>query len=197
MNKFCVDIDFKIPLVRDEASLENFKSGHHHVLTKESDKRQFLNPEIVKIFDDLKLKIWLITIFYKLPDQSNVEGGYNIHIDGDPFLEKDKQLRDVVKINWISNPGDSVMNWYKPKNQIKKEVSSSVVKTFYVKYNIDEVELEYTKSLKNTHIVQVGIPHDVMQVNVPRQCVSVALADQSGKRLTMGEAVEIFKEYII
>ena len=197
MNRYCVDIDFKVPLLRDPLSLEKYKEGHHSVLIEREHKRNFLNPDLLKIFDDLNLRVWLITIFYKIPDSSNVEGGYNIHVDGDPFLPSDKQLRDIAKINWVFNPGDSVMNWYRPKLGVNKEVSTSVVKTYYIKYNIDEVELEYTKKLQGTHIVQIGVPHDVLNVNVPRHCVSVALAHEGGNRLTMAESIDIFKNYII
>lgn len=197
MNKYCVDIDFKVPLLRDPLSLENYKQGHHSVLMDRDHKINFLHPDLLKIFRELDLKIWLITIFYKIPDESNAEGGYNIHVDGDPSIDADKQLRDVAKINWVFNAGDSVMNWYKPKEGVNKDISTSVVKTYYVKYTIDEVELEYTKALHNTHIVQIGVPHDVLNVNVPRHCVSVALAHNNGNRLTMDEAVDIFKKYII
>ena len=51
--------------------------------------------------------------------------------------------------------------------------------------------------MAGTHIVQIGMPHDVTNVNVPRLCVSVALARENGKRLTMDESIEIFKDYII
>lgn len=197
MNKYCVDIDFKVPLLRDPASLEQFKGSHHNVLIKNDQKRNLLHHELLKIFDDLKLKIWLITIFYKLPDESNAEGGYNIHVDGDPTLDHDKQLRDVAKINWIFNPGNSVMNWYTPKPGVDKAMSTSVVNTYFLKYKIDEVNLEYTRALAGTHIVQIGMPHDVINVSVPRLCVSVALAHENGKRLTMDESIEIFKDYII
>ena len=197
MNKYCVDIDFKVPLLRDPASLERFKGSHHNVLIEYDQKINLLHPDLLRIFGDLKLKIWLITIFYKLPDSSNAEGGYNIHVDGDPAVDHDKQIRDVAKINWIFNPGDSVMNWYTPKPDVGKAMSTSVVKTYFLKYNIDEVNLEYTKALAGTHIVQIGIPHDVINVNVPRLCVSVALTQANGKRLTMDESIEIFKDYII
>jgi len=197
MNKYCVDLNFNVPLLRDPLALENYKNNHHSVLISKEHKRNFLHPELLQIFDDLKLTIWLITIFYKIPDASNAEGGYNIHVDGDPFLDPDKQLRDVAKINWIFNPGNSVMNWYKPKEDSFKTMSTSVVKTYYVKYNIEEVELQYTKALTDTHIVQIGMPHDVLNVDVPRHCVSVALAHADNRRLTMAESVDIFKKYII
>jgi hypothetical protein len=197
MNKYCVDIDFKVPLLRDPTSLEKYKNSHHNVLIEKEHKRELLHPDLLKIFDDLKLKIWLITIFYKLPDESNAEGGYNIHVDGDPFLDADKQLRDVTKINWVFNPGISVMNWYTPKEGIDRGVSTSVVKTYYLKYTRDEVNLEHTYALNNTHIVQVGMPHDVTNVVEPRLCVSVALSQQNGKRPTMEESIKIFKDYLI
>jgi hypothetical protein len=196
MNKYCVDLNFNVPLLRDPLALENYKTGHHSVLISKDQKRNFLHPELLKIFDDFKLTIWLITIFYKRPDESNAVGGYNIHIDGDPFLDPDKQLRDVVKINWVFNPGNSVMNWYTPKEGTSKNMSKSVVNTHYIKYNIEEVELQYTKALTETHIVQIGIPHDVLNVDIPRHCVSVALAHADNRRLTMDEAVDIFKKYI-
>lgn len=197
MNKYCVDIDFKVPLLRDPTSLERFKGSHHNVIIERQHKRDFLHDDLLKIFDDLKLKIWLITIFYKLPDESNAEGGYNIHVDGDPNIDPDKQLRDVSKINWVFNPGNSVMNWYTPKLGVNKGMSESVVQTYYLKYNIDEVNLEYSQALTATHIVQIGTPHDVTNVNVPRLCVSVALMQENGNRLTMDESIKIFKDYII
>ena len=197
MNKYCVDIDLKVPLLRDPLNLEKYKESHHNVIISREDKRNFLHPDLLKIFDDLNLKIWLITIFYKIPDSSNAEGGYNIHVDGDPYLSTDKQLRDVMKINWVFNPGNSIMNWYQPKPGIDKSVSTSVVKTYYVKYTLDEVDLVHSQVLSNTHIVQIGIPHDVLNVDVPRHCVSIALAYQDGRRLTMDEGIDLFKKYII
>jgi hypothetical protein len=197
MNKYCVDIDLKVPLLRDPLSLEKYKGSHHSVIITREDKRNFLHPDLLKIFDDLNLKIWLITIFYKIPDSSNAEGGYNIHVDGDPYLSPDKQLRDVMKINWVFNPGNSIMNWYQPKTGIDKSVSTSVVKTYYVKYTLDEVDLVHSQALHNTHIVQIGVPHDVLNVDVPRHCVSVALAYQNDRRLTMDEGIDLFKKYII
>ena len=60
MNKYCVNIDFKVPLLRDPTSLEKYKNSHHNVLIEKEHKRELLHPDLLKIFDDLKLKIWLI-----------------------------------------------------------------------------------------------------------------------------------------
>lgn len=200
MNQYCSDIEFNMPLVNDIKILDRFKNVHHHVIAKKESQVKFLNPDLYNLFDSMGLNIWLITVFYKIPDESNhIDKKYNIHIDGDPNVPDSTQIRDVSKINWVYNAGNSVMNWYSIKPNVVKTMSTSAVKTYFLKYDRDEVDLVYSKALTKTHIVQIGVPHDVTNISEPRLCVSVALSykDNPLKRLTMGESLEIFKDYLV
>jgi hypothetical protein len=149
------------------------------------DQEKYLNEEILKFFDFLNLKLSLVETFFK-----TVGDGAIIHIDSIGG--------DYTKLNWVFGDADSKMVWYKPINKFQKTISKTTADTPYISYDVNEVtEIERTV-VKNPTLVQVGIPHNIINVTENRMCVSIVFRDKdTNKRLTMNESLNRFNDYII
>jgi hypothetical protein len=106
---------------------------------------------------------------------------------------------DYAKINWVFGGEDSCMHWYTIKDEFKnKPASTSIVSTSYVSYTASEVNLVYSENFRKPSLLQVGVPHNVINGNQERFAVSMVFSDsKSGLRPTLAEAKEIFKHHLI
>ena len=82
-------------------------------------ERQLIDPNFIAWLDSLDLAIGFSEIFQKGPGEQQPE---SLHIDGEVF-------DDHVKINFIVNPGSSVMRWWKikPGKEYQKKVTKEDV----------------------------------------------------------------------
>jgi diaminopimelate epimerase len=90
------------------------------------------------------------------------------------------------------------MCWYEIIDKTDKSINITSTKTSSIQYTSNEVkEIERTK-VYNPTIVQVGIPHNIIDVTEDRLCISlVPIHKFTSKRVTMTESIEIFKDYLI
>ena len=104
----------------------------------------------------------------------------------------DCQGGDYVKLNYIHGGKDSKMIWYKTKDTIPSKENINGKAGSYIPYNLNEVEKIYEQTLSNYNIVQVGIPHNILNMIEPRWCLTIVIYHQSDySRVTMQEIKDI------
>lgn len=180
MKNFCF-LNLNIPLFKDGKSIDDIPKSHIFTLNRE----EFLNKELLSFFDSLNLKITFAETFFK-------GSGHRGHVHVDSLGG------DYIKLNWIYGSGESQMCWYEILDKKDKPVNITSTKTQSIHYTLDEVkEIERTK-IYNPTIVQVGIPHNIIDVTKDRLCISLIPKHKStNKRVTMAESLLIFKDYLI
>jgi hypothetical protein len=142
-----------------------------------------INPVLHATLKLLGLRVSYAECFRLKPYQEN-----NIHTD--------TVSGDYIKINWIYGGKDSTMSWYIPNTVSSKNLMLTATGTTYENYEPNEVTMVHRQQLHSPSLVQVGVPHDVQNYSELRYALSLVIA-RSDKRLTMDEALEIFRNYII
>lgn len=146
-----------------------------------------LNPDLIVFFKNCNLFPGIVEIFY-----TPAMGRRYIHIDEYPG-------GDYIKINWQTAGRDSLMRWYTINdNVVIKEPSFTVINTRYLRFEPEEVKPAFKSKVGYPSIVQVGVPHDIINTYEPRYVLSIVPNHlKTGKRVTMDEALEIFKAHRI
>jgi hypothetical protein len=106
---------------------------------------------------------------------------------------------DYSKLNWIYGGKDSVMKWYTVKNSIQSTAPlyKTPIDSPSLQYKAADVELIHEQAVGKPSLVQVGCPHNVVNGPEERFCVSIVFKHKSTRdRVTMAEAVAVFKDYI-
>lgn len=148
-----------------------------------------ISTDVMDIFEQLDLEISFVEVFYSKPYLNS-----NIHVDG--------AGGDYTKVNWIFGGINSSMNWYMKKSQtdtVKPRFPRIVtpIGTNTVTYNSNEVDPIHSERIIRPSLVQVGIPHNIINGEQDRWCISVNYRDKiTGKRPTMEESRSLFKKFI-
>jgi hypothetical protein len=184
MNFYVNPIKLDISPIRRDIQIEHYKS----ILTPLDEN--IINPEVIEFLDSLDLKIvnkdFPVDILYNNPNHAGP-----IHTDR-PWTDKYVE-GDYVKIIWIK--GNGLMKWY-DINSIsdKKDIRSKDV----IVYRPDQVNELYSQKISTPSLVQVGIPHNGVADELPRQALSIPICHKiTNVRISMAEAVDIFKDYIV
>ena len=140
-----------------------------------------INVKLYDFFKQHNLKLSGFGLFYK-PAHSFIKP------------HTDWQGGDFVKLNYIYGGKDSKMIWYKTKDNIPIKESNTGKPGLYIPYNFNEVEKIYEQTLSEYNIVQVGIPHNILNTVEPRWCVSMVVYHTSNhNRVAMQEIRNILK----
>jgi len=143
-----------------------------------------LNKELVEFLKSVNLRIPLVEVFFK-----NSQYPETIHIDS--------QGGDYTKLNWVFGGGQSKMCWYKPKPNVKRLSLITEINTLYFYYERADVELIESTQIINPTIIQVGIPHSIIDVTQDRFCVSLVLRNAiTNRRVSMKDTVSLLEKYI-
>ena len=137
-----------------------------------------LNFDFTEYLKKLNLYISLAEIFYTSPNSTT-----GIHLD----VRHD----DIIKLNYIYGGHGSQMCWYTTNNQTNGEKKITAINSNYIAFMPEQVTLAYTDNLNEPSIVQVGVPHNIVNGQQDRYCLSLVLTE-NGKRITMNRAIEIF-----
>jgi hypothetical protein len=169
-----------------------------------------IDPVSVEVREMLKLSYQIAIDLNQLnPKLIGVLERYNVHISyAESFYSKthfvqpihtDNLGGDYVKINYIYGGKDSVMKWYKPIIGIDhpSEEFSPLIQTSYMPWQPEQVECIQTAHVGFPSIVQVGIPHNVVNYDEPRLCITLLVYDPIIGRLTMDEACNRLSKFII
>lgn len=183
---YCVDLNVRVTPLVDFTELNQ---------TGDEPAIWFANPEHVS--DEFKM--WLDEqglvmtypplIFYTPKGQQ-----CGIHIDG-------YAVSDRACVNFILNGSGSLMHWYKLKEgyEITEQVQTQAG-TPYTLYQPYQVEHVYSHAVKWPSIVQTGVPHNITNhTSEPRWCISCDISKKENPEagLTMAEALEVFKKWIV
>lgn len=159
-------------------------------------KEGTLNDDIFKVLEEKGCELAWIELMYTPPNVSR-----NWHIDPD----ENDSISNVCKINIIFCEED---NHYcqlgvtkNSDHDIKLDytnVNGSLQKNFmYISFKDDEIDVIDSITIKNPILINVGVPHRVVNnTNSSRWCLCLVLR-KNGKRILFEEALDIFKEYLI
>ena len=180
MNEFCINLTFPFQPFESSFNLNKLKIKPHSKINLESFNIEFLN-----LLDVVGLKIQSAESFFRKPDSFS-----QIHRDV-------QQTNDATKINWVFGGKGSVMNWY---NIIHDNEHSSTSNTGvpYLYYNLEDLELVYSKQVGFPSLLQVAMPHNVTMGKESRLCASVILQYKDTELFpTFKESSLLFKEFIM
>ncbi len=166
--------------VKEEFDITKITQPHEGIDINE------MNSEMKTFLESLGIKVSWIELFYRKP-------GYPGSIHADSIGG------DFTKINWVTGGKDSIMIWFKIINSAieKNKTSLTMANTGYIKYMWDEVTMVHSEFMLGPSLVQVGVPHLIINPSEDRYCLSFVLTDMYGKRLTMAESCKLLKDYII
>ena len=173
-NIYCCPIKINInPINKD---ISEFKPAVHTAISPE-----IVSTEFVNFLDSLNTKVTLVEAFYNPP--FNVSG-----------IHTDSLKGNYAKINFIYGGEHSVMCWYRVNEGVHKtSLKKTPIKTYAFDYEQDEVTLVHQEFLHSPSLVQVGIPHNIVNAHQPRWCLSfVIVHKQNGRRIRFEEGLEIF-----
>ena len=178
MNHFNLNLDIN-PIIEKENLLDIFKSAYQIRLPS-----SLINPKLVNFLLSKKIKIkhsetFYSTPFFVQPIHTDVLGG------------------DIAKLNFVFGGKDSIMNWYKIKPNINVPNKVTGAGTLYSEYTLDQVDLIETAEIKMPCLVQVGVPHNIINDSEIRICVSLILGNLDNEILTMSESTELLKDYMV
>lgn len=151
----------------------------------------FINQDMKIFFNTLGLEIYFAGLFTTIGKINTT-----IHLDG-------HNLGNHAKLNWvISSNDDHRMNWYKVKDNIKltpsiRHSEKDLPKREYVNFLENEVEYIDSHTVKFPSLINAGLPHNVSNNGGIRKCLSIALKNYDNKSITIYEAKELLKKYII
>jgi hypothetical protein len=177
MTVYCKSLNLTISPLINEADIVKQTERHIEINLNR------INPHLTAVLKLLGVRVSYAECFRLNPYQEN-----NIHTD--------TERGDYTKINWIYGGKDSTMSWYTPNSDNSKNLMYTATGTTYENYTIDEVTLMHRQHLSSPSLVQVGVPHDVQNYSELRHALSFVIA-KGNNRLTMSEAIDIFKDYII
>ena len=148
---------------------------------------QLIDPNFISWLDSLDVAIGFSEVFQKNPGE---QPPHSLHLDGEVF-------DDHVKINFVINPGTSVMRWWRLKPGKEHQKKITIVGTSYLWAYQDDCELVAESNLLQPALVNGGQLHNVEQVDTVRLCYSFMLLNKKTQtRVLWNDAMEIFKDYV-
>ena len=178
MSKHCVHLNLNINPVTIDYS--NLKNAYQTKIQLEN-----LNPELIAILHNRGIIVNYAESFYSPPNFFQ-----RIHTDN--------LGGDYVKINFVYGGKGSRMNWYRVKEDVApRKVEFTTVDTEFIPWETYMVDLVESDLLDYPSIVQAGCPHNVVNTNDYRLCISLVLSDNNLKRASMDFASTNLADLII
>jgi hypothetical protein len=172
---YSLDLQINVPLLKKGFVLEKFREPKH----LRPPTEDVVSNEMFDFFEKQNLSIGS-EIFFTPPMAHTT-----VHAD---------DQGDLIKLNWIIGGKGSVMQWWKPRSE--KPVVYTEHNSPTIRYKISEVSLLHTAVISQPSMVQVGIPHNVLNGGEHRWCISlIPVKKSSMARLSWNEGLEIFGRY--
>jgi hypothetical protein len=180
----CLNINLDINPLREGVIINSYGTTEYTKLNLND-----INHDLISFLSTLNLTISWAVIFYTAPFDFT-----RIHDDADYITNGN----DYIKLNYVFGGHNSVMCWWKQKDNVSNTSSNTVgdFGEYYKSFKLHQVDLIDEQQVKFPSIVQVGIPHNIKNFEEPRYCLSLVLRKQDKTRLTMAESVELFKQYL-
>ena len=202
MNVYSIPLNFELPLFNTKLSPIEFLKSQPAWATNVNTNRRLashfqlnwkidLSHKLKQFFFKHNQEVLLCEIFYRYPNIIS------------PIHSDEQQSGDYSKMNWILGGEDSEMHWYTINDKFYNKTAlepknATPINSYSIIYLPAEVDLAYSENVRGPALVQVGLPHNVRNGNQERWCVSIVFRDLGlGRRPTMVEANEIFKQYLI
>ena len=95
------------------------------------------------------------------------------------------------------NGKKSLMCWYSSKEGVTNHINYTAIETKSINFTPNEVTLLHRQNVASPSIVQVGIPHNIINAAEERWCLSLVPIDiTTNKRITFERTLEIFKDLV-
>lgn len=177
MLTYAVPLRLSMPILDKNFDVSKLQHQYHTKITVV----EAINPDIITFLNSLSVEISAAEAFWSPPGFCG-----RAHIDSTGG--------DYVKLNWILSGNDSQMMWYNVSDSITNAAGRSSIGTSIVVYAPEQIALQYQTKLHSPSIVQVGVPHHIVNGDTARLCISVIIK-QRGQRITMAHAQKIFADY--
>jgi len=179
MNDYCLLLNTDIPPLKEGVVITN-QLEHHRQLSMD-----IVNPDLLAWLDSLDIVLAdFVEVFHWKQGES---GGLHVdHHEG-----------DFVKLNYVYGGDGSSTNWYQKKDPAPKQAVQTVINSTTFFYKFDEVEKIHSEHVVGPCILQVGIPHQVVNGNIEgRHTLCFVPQFKDGSFISMAQAQEIFSSYI-
>lgn len=179
MNNFCAAVKLPDPCTKP---IELYGTEPHVFVPIED-----INVAFKSAINSLGVDVHLAELFYNPPRKIS-----KIHVDA--------LGGDYSKINFVYGGKKSLMCWYtiNPGVSERGEVDYTAIDTRSYNYSAEEVTLCHRQTLHSPSIVQVGVPHNIINTFEPRWCLSLVIVDLiSRRRISMHDTIGIFKELLV
>ena len=174
------------------------KSWHWQLSVSDLDK------DFLKLINQLGLSAESVYVFKTNP----LHTAWEVHRDNArsaSFSEESYRtyynhltdVRDFPKLNFIYGDNTSSMVWYANNNGIDQsiQIDNEENNASYHKYNTDDVHEIDRTVIKQSALVQSGVPHTVMNSSGKnRWCVSVIFS-KDNRHIGMEDLAQLFKDY--
>jgi hypothetical protein len=179
MPKHCVHLNLNIDPVT--INHNNLKNAYQTIIQLKN-----INPELISILHRHNITVKYAESFYSSPNFFQT-------------IHTDNLGGDYVKLNFVYGGKGSTMNWYQVKEGIipKKVYFTAKVSTEYIPWTIDMVDLVESDPLEYPSLVQVGCPHNVINADEYRLCISLLLRDTNLNRISIQSATTNLADLII
>lgn len=182
MNDYAFDLNLPCTVLNQEFDYKKILTPHSRQSIADS-----LSPDFVTFMDSIGLRIISVEMFRRRPDPV-----FNtIHID-------DHNQHDRARINYVIEDVDSVMGFFKPKNDDSGFLTNGAVGGQPRRYHLHEVDLVYQHVIKKPSVIQTGIPHGVLNPHGVRYSLAIHVCNKnSNSVITFEDAQRIFQKYIV
>lgn len=177
-NKYYSELLLDIQPLVDSVDVYKFTQGHTSI------KVDNVHPAMIEFLSKLGIRVSWVELFYRRP--FNVSG---IHVDN--------AGGDYTKLLWVYGGKDSTMKWFTEQISVEeRKPLLTPIGTGFKGYQQHEVNIEFCTKISNPCLIQVGVPHQVVNKKESRYALCFVLTDNQDKRLTMAEAYSLLTEYI-
>ena len=174
----CVHLNLDFYPLKNSSILELIKP-HIHTKIEQSD----LNADLVNFLKDKNIYIYNIQTFSFAPHFVQP-----IHIDGNGG--------NIAKINFLFGGAGSLMQWYREKPNMPHIFKKTPAGTLFQDFSHEQVELLESHTLKFPSLVQVGIPHHIINKDQHLICISILLADVNSNLVSVDEVKLKLEQFI-
>ena len=184
--KHAIDLNIPIGPLRDYSTL-NHTSAEPEIFFASFDD---VSPDFTHWLDSQGLVMTYPPLIFYTPNGQQC----GIHIDG-------FDITDRACVNFVLGGAGSLMHWYKlrPDIEVTEQITTQAG-TPYTLYSPTQVDHVYSHAVKWPTIVQTGVPHNITNhTHSSRWCIScdISKKDNPEAGLTMAEALEVFKTWIV
>jgi hypothetical protein len=182
MNNYAFDFYVPFNIINQNFDYKNITTPHSKQLIPTS-----LSLEFINFVDSLGFKIVSVELFIRRPN-TNFD---TIHID-------DHDVHDRARINCVLESVNSVMGFFKPKNENCGYLTTGAVGGQPKRYNLDEVDLVHQHVITSASVIQTGVPHGVLNPYSKRYSIAMHFVDKrTNSIVTFNDARQAFEKYII